>query len=84
MDQSYRADQAPVEALPVKKPVKAASDTLAKGRMLMAGEIEVQSLDEKVGLHTVPMAVLVTFDSADELRKAVKSGRCEFTFGDEA
>lgn len=57
-----------------------ASAPLAKGQMLMAGEIEVMSLES--GMHTVPMAVLVKFDSADELRKAVKSGRCEFTFGD--
>ncbi|MDP2621995.1 MAG: hypothetical protein Q8P46_17780 [Hyphomicrobiales bacterium] len=50
----------------------------AHGKLIEMGEIKSQDMDGTV--HTYPMALLITFDSKEEIRKAIKEGVCRFVF----
>lgn len=49
----------------------------ALGKLRIMGEIVTKDAD---GDETHPMALLVTFSSAEEIRKAIKDGYCRFEF----
>jgi hypothetical protein len=54
------------------------SYSTAQGRLIEMGEIKSADLDGT--LHTYPMALLITFESVEEIRKAIKDGVCRFEF----
>lgn len=62
-----------------RQTVSAASlETTAQGNLIEMGEIRSADLDGAV--HTYPMALLITFDSVEEIRKAIKEGVCRYVF----
>lgn len=50
------------------------------GRLVIMGEITVKDLDDSERDHH--MALLIEFDSAEDIRKAIADGHCTFKFGD--
>ena len=50
----------------------------SQGKLIEMGEIKSVDLDGTV--NTYPMALLITFDSKEEIRKAIKEGVCRFVF----
>lgn len=52
------------------------------GKLAIMGRIEVKESEDTV--QTYPMALLVTFDSVEAIRQAIKDGECKFTGGEAA
>lgn len=52
----------------------------AKGKLKIMGNIETLE-DGNTQEH--PMALLIEFDSPEDIRAAIKSGKCEFTFAED-
>lgn len=50
----------------------------AQGKLIEMGQITSTDLDGTA--HMYPMALLITFDSVDEIRKAIKDGVCDFVW----
>lgn len=53
-------------------------DGIVEGRLIEMGEIKSADLDGTV--HTYPMALVITFDSVEAIRKAIKDGICRYEF----
>jgi hypothetical protein len=51
----------------------------AKGKLRIVGNIDVKEPDGSDGGH-FPLAILVTFDSVEEVRKALLDGKCTYEF----
>jgi len=52
---------------------------MKKAKLTIMGQI-ITIEDEQEFTH--PMALLIEFDSAEEIREAIKRGSCEFEFDD--
>lgn len=52
------------------------------GKLIEMGELRTCEMDGN-GVHVYPMALLITFESKEAIRKAIADGICKFTFGDE-
>lgn len=50
----------------------------ATGKAVIMGRIEVVEDDEN---YKTDLGILIVFDSADAIRKALADGECKFTFG---
>lgn len=51
---------------------------IIKGRLIEMGEIKSADLDGTV--HTYPMALVITFESREAIKKAINDGMCRFEF----
>lgn len=52
---------------------------LVKGKLRIIGNIDVTEPDGSDS-HHYPMAMLITFDDAEQIRKAITDGVCEYEF----
>ena len=52
---------------------------MAEGRLVIMGQITTKETDAPDYTH--PMALLITFDSVDAIRKAIKDGYCRYEMG---
>jgi hypothetical protein len=55
---------------------------MAQGKLKIMGQIEVNEPDDMVA--TYRMALLIEFDSAEGIRKAIADNCCRYTFGEDA
>lgn len=53
------------------------------GKLRIIGQIDVVELDQPEGKYGYARALLIEFDSDDEIRQALKDDGCRFTFGDQ-
>ena len=51
---------------------------MVNGRLVIMGEIETVESEDVTQRH--PLALLIAFDSVDDIRAAIKDGQCQFTF----
>ena len=52
-----------------------------KARLVIVGGIEVVGQDEDNFKHD--LAMVLTFENREDIRKAMDDGKCEFTFGEQ-
>lgn len=53
---------------------------LAQGILVVMGQIEVVEEGEKFKTN---YGLLIVFNSAEDIRKAIADGKCQFVFGEE-
>lgn len=53
---------------------------MVTGKLTIMGQIEVKEPDDKTVTH--PMALLINFNSVEDIRQAIADGECKFVFGD--
>lgn len=58
------------------------TEGIVQGKLAEMGEIPVQETGG-TSVHTYPMALVITFDKVEDIRRAIKDGVCRFTYGDE-
>ena len=52
---------------------------MIKGKLKIMGQIEVVEDDEN---YKTNLGLLIVFENTDEIRQALKDGKCEFEFQD--
>ena len=56
---------------------------MIEGKLRIMGDITVYEESGNVtGLYNFERALLIEFDSVEDIRKAIEEGKCEFTFGE--
>jgi anti-sigma28 factor (negative regulator of flagellin synthesis) len=55
---------------------------MVKGKLAEMGEIPVQEIGS-AEVHTYPMALVITFDKVEDIRKAIADGACRFAYGND-
>ena len=53
---------------------------MVTAKLAIMGEIDVKEPDGST--QHFPMALLITFDNPEQIRRAIKEGECKFVFGD--
>jgi hypothetical protein len=48
------------------------------GNLIIVGSIDVEESEERI--TRFPLAMLITFSSAAEIKEAMNAGECKFTF----
>ena len=52
-----------------------------KGRLIQMGNLELPS-GEGGDVDKYPYALVISFENPEDIRQALKDGKCEFEFGD--
>lgn len=55
---------------------------MVTGRLRIMGQIDVVEEDQPGGKYSHKRAILIEFDSDEDIRQALDEMKCDFTFGD--
>jgi hypothetical protein len=81
MGKGYCAKLLPSEGSIVERlRTSAKGEMMITGKLVVMGEIDTVEPDDVTWKH--PMALLIEFESAADIRQAIKDGECKFTFGE--
>jgi len=70
----------PSEKTEAGKPLDVATESLARGNVVEAGDIHtINDPEDMETVCAVNMALVIQFESVEAIRKAMSDGKCEFT-----